>query len=92
MMNDGLRIGELKTCNENPQDQISKAFSKRARPYPSQEGDLALATRQPFNMLSKKSTSKWGGSYVVRKVHSNGTYQIVDKNGQMVSPIKAKRH
>ena len=43
-MNDGLRVEELKACGEKPQDQTSKAFSKRACPYPSQVGDLALAT------------------------------------------------
>ena len=92
MMNDGLRVEELKACGEKPQDQTSKAFSKRACPYRSQVGDLALATQQPFNMLSKKSALKWGGPYVVQEVHSNGHYKIVDKDGQMVSPIKAKHH
>ena len=92
VMNDGLRVEELKACGEKPQDQTSKAFSKRACPYPSKVGDLALATQQPFNMLSKKSASKWGGPYVVQEVHSNGHYKIVDKDGQMVSPIKAKHH
>ena len=91
-MNDGLRIEESKACDKKPQDQISKAFNKRACPYPSQVGDLALVTRRPFNMFSKKSASKWGCPYVVQEVHNNGTYQIVDKNGQMVSPVKAKCH
>ena len=91
-MNDGLRVEKSKAHGEKPQDQTSKAFTKRARPYPSQVGDLALTTRRPFNMLSKKSALKWGGPYVVQEVHRNGTYQIVHKYGQMVSPIKAKCH
>ena len=90
--NNGLRVEELKACDEKPQDQTSKAFSQRAHPYLSQVGYLALTTRRPFNMLSKKSTSKWDVPYVVQEVHSNGTYQIDNKDGQMVSPIKAKRH
>ena len=89
MRTDGLRVEKSEACDEKSQDQTSKAFNKRACPYPSQVGDLALATRRPFNMLSKKSTLKWGGSYVVHEV-GNGTYQIDDKDGQMVSPIKAK--
>ena len=91
-MNDGLRVEKSKAHGEKPQDQTSKAFTKRARPYPSQVGDLALTTRRPFNMLSKKSALKWGGPYVVQEVHRNGTYQIVHKYGQMVSPIKANCH
>ena len=33
--NDGLRVEESKACDEKPQDQTSKALSKRACPYTS---------------------------------------------------------
>ena len=87
---DGLRVEKSEACDEKP--QTSKALSKRACPYPSQVEDLALATWRSFNMLSKKSALKWGGPYVLQEVNSNGTYQIVDKDGQMVNPIKEKLH
>ena len=80
--NDGLRVEESKACDEKPQDQTSKAFSQRACPYLSHVGYLAITTRRPFNMLSKKSTSKWDGPYVVQEVHSKGTYQIDNKMGK----------
>ena len=54
---------------------------------------MVLAVRRPIVMTHRtkdKFVSKWDGSYVVRKVYTNGAYKLVNKDGVKVGPINGK--
>lgn len=58
-----------------------------------QVGDLILEVRRLIILnkcISDKFTSKWNGSYVVKKVYSSSAYKIDNQDGIGAGPIKGK--
>ncbi|KAM1355796.1 hypothetical protein ACFX2H_029806 [Malus domestica] len=101
--NGKLRLQELEALDEMRleaqqhlecyQARLSKAFNKKVRPRSFQTGDLVLALQKPIittHKTKRKSTSKWGGPYVIQEVYTNGANLIMAEDGLKIGPINCR--
>ncbi|XP_020596814.1 uncharacterized protein LOC110036659 [Phalaenopsis equestris] len=91
-----LRLAELESLEgkrleaqqnlELYQARMAHAHDKLVRPRTFKIGDLVLVLRRPIlahRKIGGKFEPTWEGPFVVEKVYSGGSYQLVDFRGEM---------
>ena len=99
-----LRLQELDNLDERRlkalqsielyQARMAGSFDKKVRQRAYKKGDLVLTVKRPMVFANKskgKFEPKWKGPFVIDKVFSNGTYALLNMEGdRCMLPINGK--
>jgi len=92
-----LRLQELEALDDKHlqaqqqielyQARIFRALNKKVKERTFKKGDLVLAVKRPMVMTHKtkgKFQPKWEGPFVIESVYSNGTYRLINLEGDIL--------
>ena len=73
---------------------MAESFDKKVRQRAHKKGDLVLAVKRPMVFAHKSKSKfepKWEEPFVINKVFSNGTYALLNVEGdRCMLPINGK--